>query len=702
MRDLMRWTRKQTYASVLLRFASLLLLTGVATAQQPFDCSGDGYLFQYPPGGPTTVQAVNMVTGATETVAVISGRVINGVGYNTQDNFIYGWDFNLPGIVRIDANWNVQNLGIPAGMSSPFGGLTGDVDDNGHFWLTGQGGDGQWHQVDLATMTHIASGPIQGGGIESLAGGPDWAYVPGGGNYLYRIMRTEAGDEAFLFRFNRATGLHENLGSLGDLGGGSNTYGAVYADAAGFLYASNNQTGDIFRVDVTEVTGELFTPGPASSNNDGARCANAPLLLDFGDAPDSYSTLLASDGARHELRDFDPLTFTTSLMLGEQVGPDDDGQPGPGADSDAFDDGVVDPIQLMAGEPNAVVVTVTNNTTEEATLAGWIDLDATGTFDVGDRAPLKTIPANSGTANYVLDFPPGTAVVDVYARFRVFPGIVSDPLPTGAASFGEVEDYLLPVADWAVVKSSDAGSSVAPGDVVTYTLTVTNTGTGESAAISYSVTVDDPITGDGVLTNTVVGSPNCPDPAITDPSDPDYQAECVSVLPVADWAVVKSSDAGSSVAPGDVVTYTLTVTNTGTADLAGLAITDDLSGVLDDALYNNDAAATIGTVSYSEPELGWSGDLLVGESAAISYSVTVDDPITGDGVLTNTVVGSPNCPGIGGMGRFGHGEPGPECVSVIPVSDPIPVPIREIWMLLLLGLMIMGVGLRQLWSWRSV
>ena len=43
-----------------------------------------------------------------------------------------------------------------------------------------------------------------------------------------------------------------------------------------------------------------------------------------------------------------------------------------------------------------------------------------------------------------------------------------------------------------------------------------------------------------------------------------------------------------------MVTYTITVTNSGQTAYTGAAFADSLSGLLDDASYNNDATATAG------------------------------------------------------------------------------------------------------------
>ena len=55
--------------------------------------------------------------------------------------------------------------------------------------------------------------------------------------------------------------------------------------------------------------------------------------------------------------------------------------------------------------------------------------------------------------------------------------------------------------------------------------------------------------------------------------------------------------------PGAVVQYTVTVTDSGQTAYTGAGFTDPLGGVLDDAAYDADAAATAGTVSFTSPNL---------------------------------------------------------------------------------------------------
>ena len=47
--------------------------------------------------------------------------------------------------------------------------------------------------------------------------------------------------------------------------------------------------------------------------------------------------------------------------------------------------------------------------------------------------------------------------------------------------------------------------------------------------------------------------------------------------------------------------YTITVADTGQTPYTAATVTDDLTGVLDDATYDSDATATSGTVTYTAP-----------------------------------------------------------------------------------------------------
>ena len=174
--------------------------------------------------------------------------------------------------------------------------------------------------------------------------------------------------------------------------------------------------------------------------------------------------------------------------------------------------------------------------------------------------------------------------------------------------------------------------------------------------MTYSVTVDSPVHGDYLLQNSV---------RATDPSGtcaPDGVCEVVTA--VSSYTVAKSVSA-ERVHPGETLTYTIEVTNVGRVaytDDAPASFTDDLTELLEHADYNGDAD---GGATLTDAVLSWSGPLPIGESRAVSFSVTVHEDAPVGATLRNAVVapptsGSPCQPGA----------PAGDCVTETVVDSP--------------------------------
>ncbi|MVA75101.1 DUF11 domain-containing protein [Auraticoccus sp. F435] len=118
---------------------------------------------------------------------------------------------------------------------------------------------------------------------------------------------------------------------------------------------------------------------------------------------------------------------------------------------------------------------------------------------------------------------------------------------------------------------------------------------------------------------------------------PDENPDCKTVHPIGKYVYSKVSDpeTGFTVVPGDVITYTVTVTQDGPGEVPGARLVDDMADVLDDASYNGDVEASVGEATVDGDTLSWTGDLEVGAVETITYSVTVTD--TGDDDVTNAV-----------------------------------------------------------------
>jgi|UPI000362B0EF hypothetical protein len=168
---------------------------------------------------------------------------------------------------------------------------------------------------------------------------------------------------------------------------------------------------------------------------------------DYGDAPDSYHTLIASGGASH--------TIDGQVYMG-LLAPDTeaDGQPtvaanGDDANGSADEDGVVggfSALTLNAGS-YTLDVTVSNQSGSAATLVGWIDFNRNGVFESSEAAST-TVANGSNGAVVTLSWGglSGLVVGNTYARLRLStdPALNSNT-PAGALGAGEVEDYALTI-----------------------------------------------------------------------------------------------------------------------------------------------------------------------------------------------------------------------------------------------------------------
>jgi len=157
-----------------------------------------------------------------------------------------------------------------------------------------------------------------------------------------------------------------------------------------------------------------------------------PQGFDFGDAPDSYKTLLASNGARH--------FYTPGMFLGNGIDIEPDGQPCPMAMGDDLnttddEDGVAVQNTLMAGPGGFIFVTASST----GILNAWIDHESNGTWAEPHDHVIMNFPLIPGI-NYIhMMVHPFAKVGPTYARFRfsTAPGLAY----VGPAADGEVEDY---------------------------------------------------------------------------------------------------------------------------------------------------------------------------------------------------------------------------------------------------------------------
>jgi hypothetical protein len=174
------------------------------------------------------------------------------------------------------------------------------------------------------------------------------------------------------------------------------------------------------------------------------KVAIVPPETDYGDAPtaaqsgfaSSYPTLVADNGASH---------VVGGPVLGTIWDSEDDGQPTPGADGDDLTDdddadGVTFDTPLALGLDAQFTVTNTGG----GKLDAWIDYNANGDWsDPGEKVVDSDVLTDGVAKQYTVTVPDTATVGDTYARFRL--STAGGLNPDGAASDGEVEDYLVSI-----------------------------------------------------------------------------------------------------------------------------------------------------------------------------------------------------------------------------------------------------------------
>ncbi len=316
------------------------------------------------------------------------------------------------------------------------------------------------------------------------------------------------------------------------------------------------------------------------------------------------------------------------------------------------------------------LVTNSGNTTITAAITVSDDRIATVTcpaLPAGGLAPTQSITC---TATYTVtqaDIDAGTVTNIASAS----DGTTTSPTDTVTVTATrnpaqELEKLLTGNAD------GDASGTVSVGDVLTYTVTMTNTGNTTLANVvvsdalitpnsntcasvapgatcqlvgTYTVTQADADAGN-IRNTAVVTSPVCPagstDPACTTTIDTPVPQTPSQTL-VKALTGNADGDASGTVSVGDVLTYTVTMTNTGNTTLANVVVSDAL------ITPNSNTCASVAPGATCQ---------LVG-----TYTVTQADADAGD-IRNTAVVTSPVCPA---------GSTDPACTTTIdtPVENPI-------------------------------
>ncbi|WP_025819824.1 GEVED domain-containing protein [Shewanella marina] len=200
---------------------------------------------------------------------------------------------------------------------------------------------------------------------------------------------------------------------------------------------------------------------------------------DFGDAPDSYQTLTASQGPAHGLLNKTTLYLGTNNIDAEvdgQVSGDATGDDATGDDENALP--AILPIINTSAADYTVTINLRNSTTsgQAATLVAWLDSNQDGSFSADEVVDLidydglgastfssDNIPYNSADKSVTLTWNglSGLTQGAMALRLRLSKDSLTANDWHGVASNGEVEDYLLLVGAVDYGDAPDTGVGVA-------------------------------------------------------------------------------------------------------------------------------------------------------------------------------------------------------------------------------------------------
>lgn len=335
--------------------------------------------------------------------------------------------------------------------------------------------------------------------------------------------------------------------------------------------------------------------------------------------------------------------------------------------TDPVDDVVVSGQVLEAGEVHTFTVVLNLRLTSAIT-------DADRTCGEGGHGLLNTGEVGSGnesaTGQACLDIPvPGSNVVKTAesavenadgswdVNYTVVVNNTSDVATrydlTDTLRFGE--GLTATGADWSMEGTDERGSWADPGSEPGTVLAADRTLEARDSH-TYRVHVLATLQ-DGVIGSAADSCPSAEGNAdggflneatLSANGKTSHSRDCVEpVKNPRSYSLAKTADpaSGAVLWPGDTITYTLTVRNTGEFVYTGAVVTDQMAGWQQAATLNEGSLkASGGEFALEGSRLLWTvGDLAVGEAKTLSYSVTVNDGAW-DAVLVNVATGSGDVP----------------------------------------------------------
>ncbi|WP_221391115.1 Ig-like domain-containing protein [Dyadobacter sp. NIV53] len=263
------------------------------TTATSFACTNLAYQIAGASAG-NNLYSYNLNTGVRTLVANLGAVNINAIGYNASDNNIWGVERIANQVVRVDATgaltrFSIANLPAIVNGGGTIGFTVGAISPNGYLYLYADN-FATYYVVDvnasrstyLQLVDPTASYALEAAPYGTSIGTPininDWVYNSAT-NKLIGVINSPGSNAYRVATIEPTTGAVSFSSSLisGSTFQSENTFGSIFYDGSGTLYAFGNVQGKYYRVDVVTNTATLLSTTSPSTFNDGASCTSAIL-----------------------------------------------------------------------------------------------------------------------------------------------------------------------------------------------------------------------------------------------------------------------------------------------------------------------------------------------------------------------------------------------------------------------------------------
>jgi predicted acyltransferase (DUF342 family) len=369
-------------------------------------CPTDAFLIQ---DTSAILFGVQLATGQYQQLSNTMGTTnkLNAMGFNFHDQYLYAWSIEFSQPVRINNAYKVTPLATSGLPDVSF--YVGDIAIDSNVYYVYRPGDNYGLyaiSLDLTAPNYLLADRIIDGRNLNISIF-DMAFHPFNG--FAHIVDNQGN----LYRIDVTNGSATSLNNIGESG----TFGAIYFDVEENLYISRN--------------------------NDGARCALAPVIatdaasIDFGDAPASYGSFANDNGASHS-------TENNVIFMGSGVDAEFDSFQFPLSDDETDGNDDEDGVAFVTGIEvgNGAVLQLVASSS--AFVNAWIDFDGNGVFGVDEKIiDARSVAQGNNTISY--NVPEWAEANITWARFRI--SSTAELGPTGGVSDGEVEDYQIDISE---------------------------------------------------------------------------------------------------------------------------------------------------------------------------------------------------------------------------------------------------------------